>query len=109
MKECPFFKQIVDELKTNDEFFTELVDKSEFFDYVEYIDNCQSTYDAENRIIHFSDFIQANGRKKNVQPIFYKSNMTNSINNRDKFTDNISKIKEETAELQVNYDFNIKD
>lgn len=62
--ERPSFDQIVDELKNNHEFITELIDESEFLDYVDYIDNYKSSFNKSNQLIHFDEFIKVHGRKK---------------------------------------------
>lgn len=53
------FEKICEELKGNDEFITELVDRAEFDDYVDFIDTYQSTFDVSNKVIHFVDFIKS--------------------------------------------------
>ena len=38
-EERPSFEQIVDELKTNSDFITDLVDQEEYYDFIDFIDN----------------------------------------------------------------------
>ena len=45
----PTFNSIVDELKTNKEFITELTDELEYFNYIEFIDTYRSTFDVSKR------------------------------------------------------------
>lgn len=52
----PSFDDIAEELKT-----TEL----EYYDYVDYIDECKSSFHPANRMLHFSEFVKIYGRKKN--------------------------------------------
>lgn len=65
-EKCPTFDEIVNQLK-KDEFIDELIDEVEFLDYVDYIDSYKSTFDITNRVIHFSDFIKTQGRRKSVK------------------------------------------
>ena len=57
----------MDELKNKDDFITELVDKTEFEDYIDFIDEYQTTFNSSNRIIHFADFIEAHKKIKKIQ------------------------------------------
>ena len=54
----PNFDSIVDELKNNSGFITELVDEDDFIQYIEFIDNYRSTFDKTKKIIKIEDFIQ---------------------------------------------------
>lgn len=54
-KNRPTFNQIVNNLKTNNGFITELVDIDAFFNYCNYIDNYQSTFDSK-QTINFTNF-----------------------------------------------------
>lgn len=56
--ERPNFDSIVEELKTNPEFITDLVDKEDFAQYVIFIDEYRSTFDKTKKIIRIEDFIQ---------------------------------------------------
>ncbi|KAK8880747.1 hypothetical protein M9Y10_003434 [Tritrichomonas musculus] len=47
--ERPTFDEIVEELKTNDEFITDSVDKDEFLDFVDLIDNYKTTFDPSKK------------------------------------------------------------
>ena len=44
-KDRPTFNEILEELKNNQDFITDLVDENEFINYVEFIDNCQTSFD----------------------------------------------------------------
>ena len=65
--ERPSFEKICEELKGNDEFITELVDRAEFDDYVDFIDTYQSTFDVSNKVIHFVDFIKSRVRDNSIE------------------------------------------
>ena len=64
----PSFHQIVEDLKTKEEFLEKL-DEEEFFDYVDYIDDYKAEFDMSKRVLHFEDFIKVRGRKKNVRKV----------------------------------------
>lgn len=53
--ERPNFSTIVKELKTNPDFITEKVNKTEFRDYVKYIDQFHTTFDANKPIISYEE------------------------------------------------------
>lgn len=57
-KNRPSFDAIVEELKTNEEYITELVDQSEYLEYFEQIDNYKSTFDLSNQTVHYKNFIK---------------------------------------------------
>lgn len=52
----PYFEQIVNELKENEDFLTEFVD---FLDYVDFVENYEATFNYK-RAIHFDDFKKIN-------------------------------------------------
>lgn len=56
----PTFNDIVDELKKNSEFITETVDKDEYIDYVTHIDNCNSSFDKDKKVINIDNYLQEN-------------------------------------------------
>ncbi|KAK8864991.1 hypothetical protein M9Y10_010519 [Tritrichomonas musculus] len=62
----PSFDEIVSSLKNNEEFITELTDKLEFEDYVDFIDNYKNTFGGADQLLHYSDFINARGLKKSI-------------------------------------------
>lgn len=57
--ERPSFESIVDELKNNDSFINDSVDKFTFLDYVDYLDNYQSTFNLCKKHITFDDFTRS--------------------------------------------------
>ena len=71
--ERPSFDTIVESLKTNEEFITELTDENEFYDYVDFIDNYKTTFDFSKRAICFADFIKVHGRNKDVKAVNLKN------------------------------------
>lgn len=99
-EERPSFDQIVSEMKTNKEFISELVEETEYYDYVDFIDNYRSTFNVNKRMIHFSDFIKHLGRNKEIKPILigtYLSDLatnTKSINNEQ----NEPEMKDESTQ-----------
>lgn len=53
----PTFNEIVDMLKSNQDFITDDVNQKEYYDYISYVDNYQCTFYKNNRIINL-DFLQ---------------------------------------------------
>ena len=114
----PSFAQIVSDLTSNPEFITELVDENEYYDYVDFIEKYQCTFDSSKRVTHFSDFVKEQGRNKEVKPYLYKNNFSdeetciNTLNNSQNsiISINISneaEIIKEASTKMVNYDNNI--
>ena len=66
-KKRPSFDQIVEELKTDEDFITEFVEQEDFFDYVEYIENSKTDFDSTKNIIQIDKFVhrQTDTFKKN--------------------------------------------
>lgn len=57
-EDCLSFDDIVDYLKNNDAFITDVIDKVEFIDYVDYIDECKITFDSGKPFISIDEFIK---------------------------------------------------
>lgn len=75
----PSFSSIVEDLK-NPEFITELVDESKFWDYVDFIENSQATFDISNRLAHFEEFVKVHGRSKTaIKVVLNKNDDDNEI------------------------------
>ena len=93
-------------MKSNDEFITDVVDSNEFYDYVDFIDNSQITFNDTEKILHFSDFIKAHGRNKNVKPILFNENLTieQTINNEQE-TSEINQNKQKSTSTSENQNF----
>lgn len=69
-EERPTFDEILNELKTNKEYITDDVDEKEYFDYVNFIENYKTSFDAANFVIPFvsvKDYNLYNNPKKNTQ------------------------------------------
>ena len=86
----PTFAQIVEEMKNSDGFIDDLIDESEFYDYVDYIDHCRSSFDTKNYLIHFDDFIKAHGRNKSAKKA--------SISKDEEMSDEFESYEEEEEE-----------
>lgn len=56
--ERPTFDQIVEKLKTEKEFVTELVDEAEFLNYIDYIDSFVDSYQSDKSILSFHEFVK---------------------------------------------------
>lgn len=104
----PEFNEIVNELKSNSEFITPIIDELEFYDYVDFIDKYRSTFDVSNRVIHFADFIQSHGRNKSlktfsINPINSDEKDENDENNSITSTDkNENSSQEEKPKQYIN-------
>ena len=88
--ERPTFDQIVENLKTNDEFITELTDESEFFEYVDFIDDYKSSFDASKQLISFEDFIKVHSHKKRTQKVKISINQDDKNALKNKTEDQIN-------------------
>lgn len=65
----PSFSEIVDELKTDNSYITDLMDEMEFLDYVDFIDNCESSFDKSKQLLHFDEFIKVYERNKEIKKV----------------------------------------
>ena len=62
-EERPTFTEIVDELKNNHNFIIDLVDENEFYEYVDFIDNYQTSFDLTKQSFHMKDLIEIQNQK----------------------------------------------
>ena len=79
-EERPSFETIVETLKTTDDFITDGIDDSEFYDYVDYIDECQTTFDFSKHRIRFEDFIKTHKKEKEANPSQLKEDQSKGEN-----------------------------
>ena len=54
----PTFDEIVDELQNDPSYLTDEIEKDDFFQYVDYIDEYKKTFDKTKKMIRLEDFIQ---------------------------------------------------
>lgn len=54
----PSFDEIVDELRSEPSFITDLVDETLFLNYVDYIDEFEKSFNKDKTILSFKDFIK---------------------------------------------------
>lgn len=97
--ERPTFKEIVNELKNNKDFITNSVDKTEFLDYINFVDSLGNSFDPskkfkkvipdENDFDSFEDLSQSKGFKSLSKEL--KDFIENNIKNQqsDKKTINV--------------------
>lgn len=57
VSERPSFEEIKNEIRTNDGFLNEKIDRNEFKKFVDFTDNYQTSFDITKSSIHFSTFI----------------------------------------------------
>ena len=86
-KDRPSFKTIVEQLKSDPNFITKDVEKDDYYKYIEFIDESQSTFDSTKKIIHISDYIQS--KNKTFQKVKIKKHK------KKKEEDIMQKITEE--------------
>lgn len=60
----PTFDQIVEELRSNPDFITDLVDEGQYMIYIDYIDECKSTFEGGKQVLTFNEFYRAHLKKK---------------------------------------------
>ena len=65
----PTFSDIVEEIKTDNSYITDLMDELEFLDYVDFIDNCESSFDKSKQLLHFDEFVKVYGRNKEIKKV----------------------------------------
>ena len=58
-KERPTFDEILHELRTNPKFITAEVDRKQYFEFIEYLDEYPATFDSSKRIDDFDDLISS--------------------------------------------------
>ena len=46
-----------------------MIDRSEFEDYADFIDESESSFDSSKQLIHFSDFLKLYGRNKDAKKV----------------------------------------
>ena len=108
----PTFEDIVEHLKSDSNFITELIQSDYYYNYIEFIDESQKSFDSTKRILDLSEFIQsksrineevANGNEMNDD--FTSESKELKIKEENKSFDSISisrceKVKEETQNNQ---------
>lgn len=65
----PSFESIVDELRNDHSFITDSVDESVYYDFVDFVDNYQSTFDISKKHILFDDFIKGKHGEANLKKV----------------------------------------
>lgn len=64
----PSMEYIVDTLKNDAGFLTDTVDQQQFYDYVDFVDNYQSSFEL-NRSLHFDDFKNQKGQTSSISRV----------------------------------------
>ena len=70
----PTFEEIVESMKTNQEYITDLTDEADYLDFIDFIDNSQCSFDIKNQLMHFDEFINAYGRNKEIKKVKINEN-----------------------------------
>ena len=68
----PTFEEILLELRENTDFITESIDENDYYDFIDYIDQCQSSFDPSKKMIQIDQFI--NRETKTFSKISIKGN-----------------------------------
>ncbi|KAK8886661.1 Actin- protein 3 [Tritrichomonas musculus] len=84
--ERPKFEDIVEALKTNQDFIADTIDESEYYNYIDYIEEHKSSFDI-NSSIHYKDLMKKKGKKTKIEQV--------SIND-----DTPQKVLETTDEIE---------
>lgn len=74
-QERPSFDLIVDVLKNNDSFLSDLIDESNYRDFIDFVDNYQSTFDIYKRHIIFDDFVKGKHGDTNLKKVYIEENL----------------------------------
>lgn len=54
----PSFDEIVDDIKNNPDYITDLVDENLFLSYIDYIDECKVSFNSGKSAITFDKFLK---------------------------------------------------
>lgn len=122
-KDRPTFDEIVNDLKTNEEFILDDVDKEEFLNYIESIENSQISFDANKKFTkitvlkkrhHKKDFQNEDFKNyeeylnKHPHNIKKKISKLNSLRGSSSLSLSIMKIKEERMRKRSDFEISHK-
>lgn len=107
VSERPSFEEIVNELKTNQDFITYEIDEDEFKEFVNSIDNYETTFDISKSSFHLNNFITANddSQEKTNQQTNENANKS-SNNNVNKSTNNNENSSNKHTKIHTNDNVN---
>lgn len=85
----PTFKQIVDDLQTNDSFILETIERDEYENYIEFIESTKSSFNqngltqyGRNKPINYDDFIKKAKRRSTIKSVIIKFDDNQKIRKR---------------------------
>lgn len=81
----PSFNDIVEELKNNPEFITDMMESTEYEDYIDFIENCEISFDSE-KSIKIGDFDKQKQRK--FQKVIIDKSLINNTKDDDESNSN---------------------
>ncbi|KAK8871844.1 hypothetical protein M9Y10_007587 [Tritrichomonas musculus] len=58
----PSFEDIVEHLRSDDDLITELIQRKDYYNYIEFIDESRKSFDSSKRILDLSEFIQTKSK-----------------------------------------------
>ena len=74
----PSFQEIADELKTNSDFITNVINENEYYDYIDLIDNSKSSFDLD-KSIHFKELAEGIEKMKKMKKIHIHKRVDSNI------------------------------
>lgn len=63
----PTFDEIVNELKSDRSFITDCVDEAVFYDFIDFLDSYQSSFDLNKKAVTYKEFLDGKRKKKVVE------------------------------------------
>ncbi|KAK8839074.1 hypothetical protein M9Y10_032543 [Tritrichomonas musculus] len=101
-KDRPTFDEIVDDLSNNSNYITDNINESEYFEYIDYIKNCKSSFDIEQSI-KFDDLVNKCSITSNKSDFDQQAiNMTNNDDDNDM---QIPKANDKNPDLNGKVDY----
>ena len=91
--ERPTFDKIVDDLKNNEEYLTDTIDKDEFYNYVDYIDEYKKSFDL-SQSIHFDEIVNRKGKNTKIQKVTIQKKKPQKVIEREEEEEKNQKITE---------------
>ena len=86
----PTFDEIVDELRGNEGFITETIDEVEFYNYIDYINEYESSFSSGKSILSIDEFMKKRKKKsmkprtKAIKPSIFEKVSVNTDENKEK-------------------------
>lgn len=108
VSERPSFEEIVNELKTNEEFISYEIDEDEFKKFVNDVDNYDTTFDISKSSFHLNNFITADDETQENANEQTNDNANKSANESSNSSNKHTKISANDNVSKSSNDSNIK-